>query len=47
MPLSSDADTRKKEYMITPTGRMVLNNELKRLSELLNNGKLLLTEEKQ
>ena len=33
---------RKKEYRITPRGREVLEGELKRLEELLNNGKHIL-----
>jgi len=47
IPLSSETDTRKKEYHITTTGRLVLNHELKRLAELLSNGQQLLKEEKQ
>ena len=32
-------DTRKKEYMITETGRRVILGEIERLEELLENGK--------
>lgn len=30
---------KKKTYVITDTGKIVLNNEIKRLEELVNNGK--------
>lgn len=40
--LENGADSRKKEYHITPRGREVLEKELRRLSELLENGKRLL-----
>lgn len=36
------ADSRKKEYQITEAGRAALEAELRRLSELLENGKRLL-----
>lgn len=32
------ADSRKKEYRITPIGRVVLEQELSRLEELVKNG---------
>ena len=35
-------DTEKHEYVITENGREILNKELQRLSELLENGKRLL-----
>ena len=36
--LPGDADSRKKEYQITETGRRVLENELDRLRQLVRNG---------
>lgn len=35
-------DSRKKEYVITELGRMILLNELARLGELINNGNRIL-----
>lgn len=40
--LAGEADSRKKEYVITELGREMLQKELQRLSELLENGKRLL-----
>lgn len=40
--LEGEADSRKKEYVITETGREMLQKEVRRLSELLENGKRLL-----
>ena len=40
--LTGEADSRKKEYIITETGREMLQKELQRLTELLENGKRLL-----
>lgn len=40
--LAGEADSRKKEYVITDLGREMLRKELQRLSELLENGKRLL-----
>lgn len=40
--LTGEADSRKKEYIITETGREILRKELQRLTELLENGKRLL-----
>ncbi|GAB6109416.1 PadR family transcriptional regulator [Fusibacter bizertensis] len=37
-----ETDTRKKEYVITELGKLVLKEELVRLEELLLNGKALL-----
>lgn len=37
--LAEEKDSRKKEYLITPAGKEMLAAELKRLSELLENGK--------
>lgn len=36
--LDNGADSRKKEYLITDAGRKVLNDEIKRLRELYENG---------
>jgi DNA-binding PadR family transcriptional regulator len=40
--LEGEADSRKKEYVITEAGREMLAKELQRLEELVNNGKHLL-----
>ena len=40
--LEGEADSRKKEYVITDLGREMLQSELKRLEELVNNGKYVL-----
>lgn len=40
--LPGEKSSRKKEYVITDEGRTVLQNELKRLEELLDNGRALL-----
>ena len=40
--LEGEADSRKKEYVITETGREMLQKDVRRLSELLENGKRLL-----
>ena len=40
--LEGEADSRKKEYVITNLGREMLQREVQRLSELLENGKHLL-----
>lgn len=40
--LPGEKDSRKKEYIITDLGMEVLNNEILRLVELLNNGRLVL-----
>ena len=42
--LSADGDSRKKEYVITDAGKTVLKEEIRRLSELLENGKALMEE---
>lgn len=36
------ADSRRKQYILTQTGRAVLENELRRLEELVNNGHAVL-----
>ena len=40
--LEGEADSRKKEYVITELGREMLQREVQRLWELLENGKRLL-----
>ena len=40
--LEGEADSRKKEYVITELGREMLQREVRRLWELLENGKHLL-----
>ncbi|MBR5537702.1 MAG: helix-turn-helix transcriptional regulator [Clostridia bacterium] len=40
--LEGEADSRKKEYVITDLGREMLTNELRRLEELVSNGKHLM-----
>jgi DNA-binding PadR family transcriptional regulator len=39
MPLEEHADSRKKEYVITAVGKAAVETELKRLEELLYNGR--------
>lgn len=36
---SDDKSGRKKEYIITDTGKSVVDNEIERLEELINNGR--------
>ena len=40
--LPGESDRRKKEYVITDTGREMLRSELIRLNELIENGKRIL-----
>lgn len=40
--LPGESDSRKKEYVITDTGREILRSELIRLNELIENGKRIL-----
>ena len=40
--LPGESDSRKKEYVITDTGRQMLQSELIRLNELIENGKRIL-----
>ena len=40
--LPGESDSRKKEYVITDTGREMLRSELTRLNELIENGKRIL-----
>ena len=41
-PLPGQKDSRKKEYVITDTGVQMINEEILRLVELLNNGRRVL-----
>ena len=43
--LPSEEESRKKEYILTPKGREVLEAELERLRELVNSGDAVLKEE--
>ncbi|MCQ1531245.1 PadR family transcriptional regulator [Lutispora saccharofermentans] len=40
--LEQEADSRKKEYVITDLGRTIVLDEIKRLEELLDNGKRII-----
>ena len=40
--LEGESDSRKKEYVITGLGREMLESEVRRLEELVNNGKRIL-----
>jgi DNA-binding PadR family transcriptional regulator len=42
-----DADERKKEYVITDAGKLIVEYEIKRLFELHNNGLLITKGENQ
>ncbi|OEH85073.1 PadR family transcriptional regulator [Desulfuribacillus stibiiarsenatis] len=44
--LASDMDSRKKEYQITDLGKQVILDEINRLQELLDNGKMIIRGEK-
>ena len=44
---NGDADSRKKEYVITDAGRHVLQGEYQRLRELVDNGRAALEKEAQ
>lgn len=37
--LENEADSRKKEYEITKEGRNIIKDEIKRLEELISNGR--------
>lgn len=43
--LNGGSDSRKKEYVITDTGRSILRAEYERLVELVENGRAILKEE--
>ncbi|MEN8906811.1 MAG: helix-turn-helix transcriptional regulator [Clostridiales bacterium] len=40
--IKKDKESRKKEYEITIVGKTILNNEIKRLEELIHNGKKII-----
>ena len=42
--LPENPESRKKEYVLTGSGKTVLREEIERLSELVDNGKKLLEE---
>ncbi len=42
--LPENPESRKKEYVLTKSGKTVLREEIERLSELVDNGKKLLEE---
>lgn len=42
MQLAMDAESRKKEYVITPIGKLAVSSEIKRLEELIENGKRII-----
>lgn len=42
--LPEEENSRKKEYLITPKGREILEQEMQRLEELVTNGKRILRE---
>ena len=44
--MDNTADSRKKEYVITETGREILRAEYARLKELVDNGRTVLEVEK-
>ena len=46
-PLPSEEDSQKKEYILTPKGREVLEAEVRRLRELVENGEKVLKEEER
>lgn len=45
MGLPGEKDSRKKEYVITENGKTVLQSELQRLKELVENGMRILEEQ--
>ena len=45
-PVKNSDSSRKKEYIITSAGKTIIKAEIKRLEELLENGKKIAGEEK-
>ena len=45
MGLPGEKDSRKKEYVITENGKTVLDSELQRLKELVENGMRIMEEQ--
>ena len=45
MALPGEKDSRKKEYVITDDGKLVLQAEIIRLKELLENGTRIMEEQ--
>ncbi|MEX1378258.1 MAG: helix-turn-helix transcriptional regulator [Eubacteriales bacterium] len=46
-PMEGEKNSRKKEYQITDTGKLIVQNEISRLEELVSNGKKILGEDKR
>ncbi|GAA0180145.1 helix-turn-helix transcriptional regulator [Clostridium sediminicola] len=44
VPYTNEGSSRKKEYVITDEGKLILKNEIKRLKELVYNGTEILGE---
>jgi DNA-binding PadR family transcriptional regulator len=44
--LPGESNSRKKEYEITPEGKTVVEEEIKRLEELLENGRYIVEEDR-
>lgn len=42
IPFNENGDSRKKEYVITNIGKEVVENEIARLEELIENGKVII-----
>lgn len=42
VPYTSEKSSRKKEYVITDEGKIILKNEINRLKELVHNGTQIL-----
>ena len=40
--IPGEKDSRKKEYQITPLGKEIIKTEMRRLKELLDNGKIIM-----
>lgn len=47
MAVSNDSNDRKKEYVITKLGKVIVQNEIKRLKELVKNGEEIIEREEQ
>lgn len=44
-PMVCEENSRKKEYVITHTGKGIVNQEIRRLEELIKNGRQIIMEE--
>lgn len=47
VPLPMEEDSRKKGYKLTPKGLEILENEVRRLRQLVENGEMILRGEKK